>query len=238
MDILYIDESGNTGVKDDKIQKIECLCGVQISDTKYRKCCSEIRSFLADWGLPVDFEIKGYDLFHGEGYWKDKESAERIKFCKELSKFIGKSGILGLNLVVTTKSGKKDPYMFCLKKIINKAAKTVSKRGSSNKQLLVILDRRRDISASIVKTCIEQRKELFKKYKKSCVFIDSGFESDSENCLLLQIADFVAYFFRKQQGLKRIKTLFQNADRSDRIRTIDEIVDGFKNKILLRIRLI
>lgn len=231
MYILYIDESGNTGTKDDLTQKIECLCGVLISDTRYRKWSVVLQEFLSSKKLPDDFEIKGYDLFHGDGYWVDKTVDERVTFCKELSELLGKCGV-NFYIKVSNKTGSEDPYIICLEAIISKVAKKVSTCGTTNRQLLLIFDQRKDISSSILKSCVEQKEKLIEKYKKSCTFIDSGFESDSFDCIFLQIADFVAYFYRRQKSLIRNNTLFKKADKQITIDAIDEIVSNVDNKII------
>jgi len=231
MYILYVDESGNTGVKDDKTQHTECLCGALISDTKYRSCREKIEKLLKSKELPDDFEIKGYNLFHGEDYWKGKNPEERVDFCKDLSKKLGESG-LNFYVKIIKKTGKTDPYIRCLEAIINRTAKKVSKRGVTNRQLLLIFDERKDISSTILSSCMKQRDKLIEKYKKSLIFIDAGFESNSQNCIFLQLADFVAYFYRRQKALIRDNTLFYKADKVITVKTIDEIISNLNNKII------
>jgi hypothetical protein len=231
MYILYIDESGNTGAKDDLTQRLECLCGVLISDVRYRKWSAILEDFLHSKKFPDDFEIKGYDLFHGEGYWINKTVEERVVFCKELSKQLARCG-LSFYIKISKKTGNQDPYIMCLENIINKVAQKVSRCGKTNRQLLLIFDQRKDISSIIIKSCVEQKKKLIEKYKKSCTFIDSGFESNSLDCIFLQIADFVAYFYRRQKSLTRNNNLFQRADKHITIKTIDEIVENVKSKII------
>ncbi len=86
MRICYVDESGHCGIKFDRHQPVEVLCGVITDISKLFKTQNEhgrIIDFLADNGVKVE-EIKAAELYRGRREWHNINSKNRDAIYKAL----------------------------------------------------------------------------------------------------------------------------------------------------------
>lgn len=232
MKLLYIDESHD--------KKNYTLCGFLINDINYRKLNADFNSFLKkEFELEEDQELKGDELFNGREFWKEKTMNERnIALCKIfdfLKNTKGTDFLLAHSAV--QKENQHDLYFELLEKIIEKSASVVSKLGKTNRQLLIIFDERQDFKKEkkVFYQIAQKKSEVIKKHKKSCTVVDYGYEGISKFSRMLQIADFVGYFFRNYCSMVECANLFESA--TDK-RKIEMLKDIFENKIKAKCKML
>lgn len=225
MKLLYIDESHD--------KKTYALCGFLINDINYRKLNFEFNKFLKkEFGLEEDQELKGDELFNGRDFWKEKTLDERSDIVCKIIDFL--QGTKGTNFLLTCsevqKENQHELYFELLETIIEKSASIVSKLGTTNRQLLIVFDERQDFRKdnSVYYQIAEKKLVIIKKHKKSCAIIDYGYEGISKFSRMLQIADFVAYFFRNYCNIIHNPTLFEKATDDRKIAMLKDI---FENKL-------
>jgi hypothetical protein len=225
MKLLYIDESHD--------KKNYVLCGFLINDINYRKLNVDFNSFLkTQFNLEEDQELKGDELFNGREFWKEKSMDERNTAVCVIFDFLKntKGTDFLLTHSVVQKENQHDLYFELLEKIIEKSATIVSKLGKTNRQLLIIFDERQDFKKEkkVFYKIAQKKSEVIKKYKKSCTVVDYGYEGISKFSRMLQIADFIGYFFRNYCSMVECANLFENA--TDK-RKIEMLKDIFENKM-------
>jgi hypothetical protein len=225
MKLLYIDESHD--------KKTYALCGFLINDINYRKLNFDFNKFLKkEFGLEEDQELKGDELFNGRNFWKETTLDERNEIVCKIIDFL--QGTKGTNFLLTCSAVQKENqhelYFVLLEPIIEKSASIVSKLGKTNRQLLIVFDERQDFrkDKAVYYEIAEKKLEIIKKHKKSCAVIDYGYEGISKFSRMLQIADFIAYFFRNYCSISEKSTLFENATDDRKIAMLKDI---FENKL-------
>lgn len=232
MKLLYIDESHD--------RKTYALCGFLINDINYRKLNADFNNFLKkEFGMGEDQELKGDELFNGRDFWKDKTLNERNEIICKIIEFLKTTK--GTNFLLTCskvqKENQHELYFDLLEAIIEKSASIVSKLGTTNRQLLIVFDERQDFRKdnAVYYEIAEKKLEIIKKHKKSCAVIDYGYEGISKFSRMLQIADFVAYFFRNYCSISEKSTLFEKATDDRKIKMLKDI---FKDKLKSKCSLI
>lgn len=228
MKLLYIDESHD--------KKNYALCGFLINDMNHRKLNSDFNKFLLkEFGLNEDDELKGDELFNGRGTWGDKTLDERSIIIGKVFDFLkttkGTDCLIVCSAVL--KENQHELYFKLLEKIIEKSAGIVAKLGTTNRQLLIVFDERQDFrKEQKVHMQIAQKKtEIIKKYRSSCAVIDYGYEGISKFSRMLQISDFIVYFFRNYRSMVENSNLFENATDQRKIAMLRDIFETkIKNK--------
>ncbi|MGR3311252.1 MAG: DUF3800 domain-containing protein [Candidatus Brocadiales bacterium] len=236
MYLLYVDESDTTD-KDvsDLTPRWYCISGMRIVSSSYGKTQRVFESFIGNKRLTNNFELKGEELYQGTGFWKGKEVPQRVDFCNRVCKFINDSNFkIYSTLGIVKDNNSIDSYKILLNDALSRVAKDVSGANLRGRQFILIFDQRKDIDYKIREQIKLNRTEIIKKYKKSCVFIDYGFEGDSKLCFGIQIADFTSYFLRKQQTIQRKDNLFRKAAHSLSIKAVDDIIESIKERCRIK----
>lgn len=230
MYLLYVDES-DTG-ENEAGDRRYCVCGLCVTASSYGATTDRLAKLVAKWtpALPADFEIKGHDLFHGEGVWSRRSVPERVAFARAVAEVVAASS-LRLFVAEKTSANFTDDYRLLLSEVVTAAAKETASRGTrSGKQLMVIFDQRPDIDPRVSELRIA-RSNVIRDHAKSCRFIDHGFEADSRHAPLIQLADFVAYHLRRQATTARTDSLLGAADDQRVIELLDEIAEVVRPKV-------
>ena len=235
MQILYIDESHD--------RKTYTLCGFLLNDRNYFKLLNSFNTFLrVKFRLPENKELKGDELFNGRGFWKKYNMKERSQISMEIAIFL-KENLKGNKLIVAStfwnrgKDEEKETYLLLLSSMIPKAMQLVSKRaGRTKKHLMIVFDERRDLNKKGKAVYLQIRKDtknLFDKYRKKCIVIDNGYEGISSLSRILQISDFVAYFYRSYKSMVPQNTLFEKQTDKRKQLFLEEIFENIlKNKLI------
>ena len=230
MYLLYLDESI------DKNNKIVTVGSVILPSSKYRKFNEEFNKFLLKkFNVDEDTEIKGDYIWNGRYFFKGKSMNERSKISRIIASFLGQSTLTKFIVAHSYFNGKNRDaiYLSLVEKIIKYSAKIVSTKPKSGRQLLLVFDERQDINKRIYNLCAQKRKDIVKKYKKSCVFIDNGYEGNSEFSRLLQVADFVGYFIRNEKVTQKDDTLFIGKADDRKIKVMEQIKKSLQKKLVV-----
>jgi hypothetical protein len=232
MYLLYVDESATTD-DPDPARLMYCVCGLRVIDTSYGATVERLAKVIDNWEpkLPMTFEIKGSDLFHGEGAWRGRAVDERARFARAITDVLSKSNI---RLYISTKESTDftADYKELLTKVVTKAAGMTAKTGTrTSKQMLLVFDQRPDFDPRYSEELRHTRDEVIAIHKRSCRFIDYGYEADSQHAPLIQAADFVAYHLRKRAIIQREDTLFAQRANDLVIGLLDEIAETLKPKL-------
>jgi hypothetical protein len=231
MYLLYIDESDTTDTGKITSPRWYCISGLRVLARSHRPIQERFERILKDNKLPENFEIKGNGLYNGTGFWKDVKPEKRIDFCKHICQFINNSNLIIYSASeVVRKNDHVKSYKNLLSTVMEMVASYVSKAPKTSRQFILIFDQRPDIEEKIRDQIKSDRKEIIKKYKRSCSFIDYGFDGDSKLCWGIQIADFVAYFLRKQQTFQRSDNLFGKADNFLSMEVVDSLLKSINKK--------
>jgi len=222
MKLLYIDESYD--------RKYYVLSGLLINDVNYRKLNQDFNSFLLkELNLGQDNELKGDHIWNGRGHWKDSDLGWRAAQTKLVIKFLSTTKGTDFLLSYKTRSeqNEEDIYLALLDKLVAKASKITSKLGTTNKQLLIIFDERRDFrkEQSIYLRIAKRSKKIIEQYKTSCVIIDYGYEGISGFSRMLQIADFIGYFYRSYLSMNEVADLFEKSDDKRKVAFLKKIFE-------------
>lgn len=200
MRVFYIDESYD--------KNVYVLCGIVVTAKSYGKITRDFNKLLKKiCNLDEDKELKGEWLFNGKKHFEKLSLDERSEIVISISKFLVSSTLSKFIVgYIRDYKDKEITYLTILEYLISEAAKIVSKSGRTAKQLLVIFDELgKTTEKGIYIKLSDNKKEIIKKYKKSCTFFDYGYSGASCNSRMLQIADFIAYFLRNY-----ISTPFEN----------------------------
>jgi hypothetical protein len=229
MRIFYIDESFD--------KNVYVLCGVVVTAKSYGKITRDFNKLLKKiCNLDEDKEFKGEWLFNGRKYFEELSLNERSEIAINISKFFVESTLSKFIVgFIKDYEDNEKAYLNILECLISEAAKIASKSGRTAKQLLVIFDELgRNIEKKIYLKLSDNKKEIIKKYKKSCTFFDYGYSGLSCNSRMLQIADFIAYFLRNYISTPFGDSLFESrADirKVEMLKTFKEIID---KKLIMR----
>ncbi|MBU2592402.1 DUF3800 domain-containing protein [Patescibacteria group bacterium] len=229
MYLLYLDETI------DKINKVEGLGAVLITDRKCRKFYKELNQLLTKLKIE-DFEIHADHIWNGRGSFKNLSMDKRAEISLEIAKLLSASGIARFIYTQESVNGKdKDKmYIESLERLIDVAVKYVKQNaGNTNKQLMLIFDRRDDIKENILEELLVQHQRIVNKHKSSFFFMDCGYEGISKYSRLLQSADFIAYWCRLVQIIQEQPSFFKKADDIKKIKLVKEIESLLKNKLLI-----
>ena len=228
MYFLYLDESI------DKKNNLITVGSVILPSSKYRKFNESFNSFLLDeFKIDEEVEIKGDYIWNRREFFKNKEMDERAKIALKIAKFLAKSTLT--KFIVGHKyfngGDQNQAYLDLIDAVIGVSAKLVSKKSKKGKQLLLVFDERQDINKQIYEFCADKRKQIVKKYKSSCVFIDNGYEGISKYSRLLQVSDFVGYFLRNEKVTMKQNTLFKTKADDRKIELMKQIKKSLSKKL-------
>jgi len=233
--IFYIDESYNG--------KRYVLCGFLLNDRDYFTLLKKFNNFLEkEFNLSENDELKGDELFNGRGFWNKYDMTERSEISKKIAVFL-KDNLKGNKLIVIDtlwnkrKDRQKEVYLTLLSSLIPKAMQLVGNRaGRTKKHLMIVFDERKDLNKKEKAVYLQIRKDaknLFNKYRKKCIVIDNGYEGISSLSRMLQISDFVAYFYRSYKSMVPQDTLFEKqTDKRKQLLLKEIFEDILENKLI------
>jgi hypothetical protein len=232
MYLLYVDES-DTGAGEKVAQRIYCVCGLRVVDSSYGQTVTRLAKTIQSWrpALPDDFELKGYELFRGNGCWEGREPGERAAFAQAVADALAESTI---KLFVAMKPSEDfgDDYRTLLGRVIAQAAKETEKKGSrTGRQMMLVFDQRPDFNVRESTALRNMRSEVISKHRAS-LFIDHGYEADSRHAPLIQAADFVAFHLRKRETLHRDDSLLGSKADGRLIDALDRLHDTLAPKTI------
>lgn len=228
MYFLYLDESI------DKKNKLISVGSVILPSSKYRKFNEDFNYFLSnEFKAGEKVEIKGDYIWNGRNFFKSRDMSERTGIALKIAKFLAESTLTMFVIAHKYLNGgdENQAYLDLIDSVIGFSAKLVSKKPKTSRQLLLVFDERPDINERIYNLCAEKRKQIIKKYQKSCIFIDNGYEGISKYSRLLQVADFVGYFIRNEKVTPKEDTLFETMADDRKIELMEKIKSSLSKKL-------
>lgn len=220
MNLIYLDESGNTGVNlRDSEQPVFTLCALLIPETKWHLIDAEIQNIiesLTPFDFRGDFEIHAKDLRNGTGAWKGIPHQVRID-CRDAL-----FGVLVRHEVrLFAKSTEKKQYAsWCHRNfgsdiVVNPhipahvlVSQTLNQylKGLGDRELgILIHDENKDVDKEI-ETFIRilQADSGILKLER---ILEKGFFINSKQSRFLQMADLCAFYIRKDEEQKNGKRI-------------------------------
>lgn len=211
MFLIYLDESGNTGLNlNDPEQPIFVLCALAVAKERWQSLENSLREILINkcplWQSTDKFEIHAADLRAGRAHFKGMSTTDRVALrdawmragiehdAKLFYRSINKiqyanwlNGIMGRGIVV-------HPYVTAFALLSRSIDNYLGSLGKNTMGIL-IADENKEIVSDIEKS-ISLLKETVGPLKLSR-FLEKGFFIESHKSLPLQLCDLFALSVRK-----------------------------------------
>jgi len=229
MYLLYLDETIDIN------NNVEGIGAVLVTDRKCRKLYTDFNRLLTELKIEK-LEVHADHIWNGRGNFKNLSMDNRANISLEIAKFLKGSGIAKFIYIQKSINGKNknEVYIESLEKIIDKAVKYVKQNGGkTNKQIMLIYDKRDDIKEDILEELLKQHQRIIDKHKTSFFFLDCGYEGMSQYSRLLQSADFITYWCRLLQVNQPNPSLFKKADSTKKVDLVRKIKELWKSKLIL-----
>jgi hypothetical protein len=208
MNLIYIDDSGNTGKKlDDSLQPLFLLGGFIVDETIWRDVDNSINTIKAAYGLS-DVEVHAIDVMNGKNGtpYKSWDYSKKLAFLKEILSLIEQYDLHVIYFSVKksnfkayfeSKYGKGfeqqftiSPYLLAFSYILQISdAYLVSKESNG----ILILDEQDEWKKPATKTFNLLRTITEEPEVKIEKLIDRSFFIDSAESNMIQLADIIAY---------------------------------------------
>lgn len=198
MKLIYIDEAGATGVHANPQQPIHLLAAVMLDEAQVRPVEDELRAlgykyFGAKSGN-TDFEFRGYDIYHGHGYFAGMKPDERIKLVNEILDIVDRHE-LSLGYVAIDKlrsKAKLHPHQLAFLFLVERIEDRLTAQNALG---LIVADENDDIEQRLIDDLeifkIESTRFGWRPTKIEHV-VNSIHFVRSKNNRLIQLADVIA----------------------------------------------
>ncbi len=220
MNLIYLDESGNTGVNlQDPDQPVFTLCALLVPEAKWQPIDSEIQKVIetqTPFDFQGDFEIHATELRNGTGAWKGIPHKQRLD-CRDALLDV----LVRHELCIFAKSTEKKRYAsWChrafgsdivvnphipahvlLSQNLNQHLKNLGKEELG----ILIHDENKDVDMEI-ETFIRMLQADSGVLRLERI-LEKGFFISSKQSRLLQMADLCAFYVRKDQEQKAGKSI-------------------------------
>ncbi len=235
MNLVYIDESGNTGLNlKDVQQPVFLLAAMILPESKWfllEKLFFDIaRKYFGD-PLPNPFEVQAKDLKNRRNIFKNLTLEEQIYFRDEMLEMLIDNKITFIYRRIIKRKFetfcevhygpgiKVNPYIMALPFVCMEVDHYLRQMG--NDQLgMFIFDEQKETFDDAERSLRTLRLDSGSVLKTSNI-IEKGFFIDSSKCFALQLVDLVAYYIRKYEenkiGLRVSDIDKQTFDRISRI---------------------
>lgn len=213
MNLVYIDESGNTGLNlKDPQQPIFLLAGMMLPESKWflleERFLGIVKRF---WGdiQPYSFEIQAKDINSRRGPFKELSSAQRLEFRDQMLRLLIDNEIV----VIYRRINKPkfmafceeqygfgisvNPYIMALPFICTEVDHHLRSKGDDELGMF-IFDEQKENWADAEKSLKTLRLDS-KSILKTTNIVEKGFFIDSAKSFGLQLVDIVAYYIRKYE---------------------------------------
>ncbi|MEO5337236.1 MAG: DUF3800 domain-containing protein [Magnetospirillum sp. WYHS-4] len=198
MKLIYIDEAGATGVRANPQQPIHLLAAVMLDEALVRPVEDELRTlgykyFGAKSG-DTQFEFRGYDIYHGNGYFAGMKPDERIGLVNEILDIIERQKVT-LGYVAIDKQRSKanlHPHQLAFLLLVERIEDRLKSQDALG---LIVADENEDMEQSLIDDL-----EIFKTESTRFGWrptriehvVDSIHFVQSKNNRLIQLADVIA----------------------------------------------
>ena len=209
MQFIFIDETGNSGLDLDNIeQPFHILFGVIIEHKLLLTIQNELleisKQYYPDIYEKSNFEFKGFDLFKGKSFNKNKTVEKRIEITQKILNIFNKYKLKTITTIIDKKKLKtkystpEHPHQLAFKFMVERFEKYLDK---NDKLGLMVCDEIKEHEQNLIEDL-----ELFKKEGTSIGnydntipknILDSVHYVKSHNSLGIQLCDVGTYFVGK-----------------------------------------
>lgn len=227
MKLIYIDESGNTGLKKDPDQPLHLIAAVIVDEAQVRPVEIALerlveRLFPSLCDLP-DFELHGAELFKGEGLFKGIAPDTRVSAVNEVLDVlrahdvrVGWAAVDKMQLF-----SARHPHQVAFLLLMEKLESYLQTAGALG---LIIADENKEVEQKLI--------DDLKRFKRNNTgfgwkpmnisrVVDSVHFVRSHNNQLIQCADLVAYFSLRARRVRRMVDERARAQNSSSAPTLD-----------------
>jgi len=210
MYLVYLDESGQTGLKlDDKNQPVFVLGALIIEESLWLPVEKNISALFEEYfpGKPTDLEIHTSDIRSGRGYFRTVPSKQRTAFRDACLKILAENGLKLIYRGISKHHFKLwieknlgtgvalNPHVVAFPLVARVIDDYLTTLGPTALGIL-ISDENRQVTADIEKS-IKLLRGTEGTLKLNRV-IEKGFFIDSKTSRLLQMADLCVFYARKR----------------------------------------
>ncbi len=214
MHLIYLDESGNSGMNlTDPQQPVFVLCGLVVAEHKWldleRDLLDACDRYLPD--RPASFEVHGADIRNGRGYFADLSVAQRVAFrdewlrlagrhdCKIIYRAIGKARFQKWLRQAYGSGVQINPYVAAFA-LVSQVVNDYLRKLNPPQLGVFISDENREVVLEVEKSI-----RLLRKHEgqlRLSQIVEKGFFIDSTASLPLQLCDLCALAIRKAEEAK------------------------------------
>lgn len=213
MYLVYIDESGNTGLNlKDSQQPIFVLAALLIEEKKWFELEQEFHAILLkhfNGTIPSKCELHAIQLKVGSGVFKHLALQQRITLRNDMLALVQKHKIPVVYRRIVKKSFEKfcletygagihiDPYIMALPFVCTEVDDYLMNQAG-NSLGLFIFDEQKEYFIHVERSIKMLRLDKKSSLKTSNI-IEKGFFVDSQKSFAVQLTDIVAYYIRKYE---------------------------------------
>jgi len=248
MNLVYIDESGNTGTNlRDAQQPIFLLAAMILPETKWfslEQKFFEIAERYLGRKLSYPFEIHAADLKSGRGIFKDIPLKQCLSFRDEILQLLldNEVAIIYRRIIKAKFEAfcnenygpgiKVDPYVMALPFVCMEVDHWLKRKGANELGLLIIDEQKENleyVERSLRTLRLDSASNL-----KTTNIVEKGFFVDSAKSFAVQMIDLAAYYIRKYEE-SRMKLPVSDFDRQtfDKIKQLVSTGRGSKMEEIL-----
>ncbi len=212
MYLIYIDESGNSGLNlSDPAQPLFALCAMMLPEDRWQPLEQDLKAVLdrrvPDWATREKFEVHASDIRRGDGHFQGIPCSDRIAFRDEWMR-VGQSHGVRLSYSTVHKSKYAQwlverfghgvvinphvPAFLLLSRCVDTYLQTLPGRPLG----IFISDENKEVVADIEKSIRVLRSEV--GTLRLGQIIEKGFFIDSKKSLPLQLCDLFTLSLRKR----------------------------------------
>jgi hypothetical protein len=235
MNLVYVDESGNTGLNlKDPQQPVFILAAMIIPEHAWFTLEKEFfrisRGFFEN-ELSYPFEIHAADLKCGRGLFKGLPIERRLSFRNDLLNLLADGGISVIyRRIIKTKFEafcmenygpgiKVNPYVMALPFVCMEVDHHLRRAGPDQLGMLIFDEQKENLDA--VERSLRTLRLDSTSALKTTNIVEKGFFVDSSKSFALQLVDIVAYHIRKYEESKLgLRTNPMDAQVFDTLKTL------------------
>jgi hypothetical protein len=213
MNLIYLDESGNTGLNlKDSQQPVFLLAAMILPESKWfslEKLFFDTAQKYFGHPLPSPFEIQAKDLKSGRGLFKNLTFPQQLSFRDEMLQLLlsNNVGVIYRRIIKSKFAAfcekhygsgiKVNPYIMALPFVCMEVDHYLRKTGSEQLGMFIFDEQKetlKDAERSLRTLRLDSNSIL-----KTTNIIEKGFFIDSSKSFALQLVDLAAYYIRKYE---------------------------------------
>lgn len=213
MNLVYIDESGNTGLNlKDSQQPVFLLAAMILPESKWflleKLFFNTVRKYFGD-PLPSPFEIQAKDLKNRRGVFENLTFAQQLSFRDEILQLLldNKIAVIYRRIIKSKFAAfceqrygpgiKVNPYIMALPFVCMEVDHYLQQTGDDRLGMFIFDEQKEalDDAERSLRTLRLDSKSIL----KTTNIIEKGFFIDSSKSFALQLVDIAAYYIRKYE---------------------------------------